>query len=172
MQLLNQRRCRFLVLLTWVSLSLGMRHCTIYTPIRIKRSIPPHTCQNWMLSSGIFSLETLVTSEISLISKRNFSQASWWHIHTSEWAWIRCRLDTHVPLQTRLGRCRLYLLTCLLPSSHPLGWSRWWYRPEREKVSWSAFALSFQVVKAFSGEQFGIPDGIRYKKRNSFIIYL
>lgn len=80
-ELLNQKRYRFFMLLIWVYLSLSMRNCTIHTPTsRIKRPISPHSCQNWVLSSGIFSLETLVTSEISLLSKRHFSQVSLWHM--------------------------------------------------------------------------------------------
>lgn len=83
---------------------------------------------------------------------------------------IRCRFDAHIPQQTRLERCRFCLLTSLLPSSHPLGWSQWWYHPEREKVSWSAFC--FQVVKPLSGHQLGAPDGVRDKAWSSFMICL
>lgn len=81
---------------------------------------------------------------------------------------IRCRLDAHVPQQTRLGRCRFCLLTSLLPSSHPLGWSQWWYHPERESISCSGSC--FQVVKALSGHQLGAPDSVRYKAWSSFMI--
>lgn len=171
-ELLNQRRWRFLMLLIWVCLSLSMRNCTIYTPIsRIKKPISPHSCQTWVLSFSIFSLETLVNFwNKPLIKKAFFLGVPVAHVYFGMsmrlmWTW-------YIPLRTRWGRCLLDPLTCLLPSSHPLGWSQWWYRPERDKVSRSAFALVFQVVKAFSGDQCGIMDAIGCKNCNSFIIYL
>lgn len=113
-------------------------------------------CQNWVLSSLIFSLQTLIRSEISLISKRSCSRH-----HCGMCVFLR-KLEsdagmilTYLYKQDRKDAYLISQLAFCPVLIHSADHSDDVILKERESLG-SAFALSFQVVKAFCGDQLGV----------------